>query len=73
MKSLDFLRLIWSIIIGVWVFSDGIDFWTIAGAGLTFTSGPYLPLVLHKIPAQNRCAASIAASKALYSLFLNLT
>ena len=42
MKSLDFLRLIWSIIIGVWVFSDGIDFWTIAGAGVIFSSGPYL-------------------------------
>jgi len=30
-------------------------------------------LVLHKIPAQNRFAASIAASKALYSFFLDLT
>ena len=26
-------------------------------------------LVLHKTPAQNRCAASIAASKTLYSKF----
>jgi len=32
-----------------------------------------LTLVLHKIPAQNRFAASIAASKALYSFFLDLT
>ena len=30
-------------------------------------------LVLHKIPAQNRYAASIAASKGLYSFFLDLT
>jgi len=28
---------------------------------------------MHKIPAQNRFAASIAASKALYSFFLDLT
>jgi hypothetical protein len=30
-------------------------------------------LVLHKIPAQNRFATSIAASKGLYSFFLDLT
>ena len=30
-------------------------------------------LVSHKIAAQNRYAASIAASKALYSYFLNIT
>jgi len=30
-------------------------------------------LVMHKISAQNRFAASIAASKALYSYFLDLT
>ena len=39
----------------------------------THNNRPYCTLVLHKIPAQNRCAASIAASKTLYSLFLNLT
>ena len=33
----------------------------------------YQTLVLQKIPAQNCCAAAIAAPKALYSLFLNLT
>ena len=32
-----------------------------------------LTLALHKIPAQNRFAASIAASKGLYSFFLDLT
>jgi len=29
--------------------------------------------VLHKVSAQNRVAASVAASKALYSFFLILT
>ena len=40
--SLDFLRLIWSVIIGVWFFSDGIDFWTIVGACVIFASGLYI-------------------------------
>jgi len=33
----------------------------------------HFTLVMHKISAQNRFAASIAASKALYSFFLDLT
>ena len=40
--SLDFLRLIWSVIIGVWFFRDGIDIWTIVGAGVIFSSGLYI-------------------------------
>ena len=42
-------------------------------AGVSGIKSSYLTLVLHKIPAQNRFATSIAASKALYSFFLDLT
>ncbi len=40
--SLDFLRLIWSVIIGVWFFADAIDVWTLVGAGIIFGSGLYI-------------------------------
>lgn len=42
--SLDFLRLIWSVMIGVWFFSDSIDLWTIVGASVIFGSGLYILL-----------------------------
>lgn len=42
--SLDFLRLIWSVMIGVWFFSDAIDVWTIIGATVIFSSGLYILL-----------------------------
>lgn len=40
--SLDFLRLIWSVLIGVWFFADVIDSWTIFGAVIIFSSGIYI-------------------------------
>ena len=40
--SLDFLRLIWSVLIGVWFFADSIDSWTIVGAIIIFGSGIYI-------------------------------
>ncbi len=40
--SLDFLRLIWTIIIGSWFFSDRLDIWTIVGAMVIFSSGVYI-------------------------------
>ena len=40
--SLDFLRLIWSVMIGVWFFADIIDTWTIVGAVIIFGSGIYI-------------------------------
>ncbi len=40
--SLDFLRLIWSVMIGVWFFADRIDIWTLVGAVIIFSSGIYI-------------------------------
>ena len=40
--SLDFLRLIWTLFIGVIFFSDLVDLWTVIGAMIIFTSGLYI-------------------------------
>ena len=40
--SLDFLRLIWTLLIGVIFFSDLVDHWTLLGATIIFTSGLYI-------------------------------
>lgn len=40
--SLDFLRLIWTIFIGSWFFSDQLDLWTVTGALVIFSSGLYI-------------------------------
>lgn len=54
--SLDFLRLIWTIIIGSWFFSDRLDIWTIAGATVIFSSGVYILVRESRLRQQGKIA-----------------
>lgn len=38
----DFLRLIWASMLGLWLFSEAIDFWTWVGAAVIIGSGIYV-------------------------------
>ncbi len=50
--SLDFLRLIWTVIIGVMFFSERLDFMTLLGATLIFASGLYIIFRESRLPEQ---------------------
>lgn len=50
--SMDFFRLIWSVLLGLWLFAEALDGWTIIGAMIIFAAGWFIVMRESRLQAQ---------------------
>jgi len=61
--SIDFARLIWTVLIGVWFFSERVDVQTIIGAVIIFSAGWYIIFRESKVSANSEALLTAVERK----------